>query len=502
MSQSSLAELVFNGAWLIRDANGEYLDVVLDSEHGTTHLASVPISRVRYAFRPHRVQDVGTRQWGVMLEPVPLEPRVTSGETAVREAAPVSIKLPMQLGHYGCLNFGLTQPSAQVRSKMVMASAAVSEGLPAVETYFEQLPEDERQLSLDVDLLTLAFTASTVNFPVFEGEAGRAFDSIAAQLGFDPHSDRLDEAALNRLERPADISAAAWREVNVQLLLEIHYRYLCRLHLDAMTRFIQNVFIANTSLVETVGSLIKLESGKVMHLMISGMFSAIASGVGALPFAGAGVVGGGLNVVFQIVLRDRGPNAAELAVALAKARDSLAELFNDLITGTEKLKASVFKDWGKLEEMGKALERDDGAYQWPEDDSKMREEARRQLEISLWKGLLKVKWHHMTASDDPAFYSKYNDANKAAYEKANPHYWVSYRSGVQKDLFGKKTKGFYVSYHWLGYGGHWMWHHEPAKAMCDRLFNFLKVPRQDVFTDSTWGLVHEKFYVEKPVPII
>ena len=36
-------------------------------------------------------------------------------------------------------------------------------------------------------------------------------------------------------------------------------------------------------------------------------------------------------------------------------------------------------------------------------------------------------------------------------------------------------------------------HHQPDDSMCERLFEALKIPRQEVFTDASWNLTPETF---------
>jgi hypothetical protein len=133
-------------------------------------------------------------------------------------------------------------------------------------------------------------------------------------------------------------------------------------------------------------------------------------------------------------------------------------------------------------------------FQWPKEDQELRNEARRAMEISLWKALLKVKWHHMTSDNDPGFLLKYTETDKATFEKANPNHWVEFHPGTHDEGFGKKRNGFFVTHHWLGYGSEAIWHHQPEPSMCDRLFKDLNVSRQEVFKDDSWGLVSESLH--------
>lgn len=508
MEKRPVSQLMLNGAWLVKAANGEYLDVEVGKDGAPKRFVTVPVSRVRHLFRFAAPDEWAKgKQCPMLAEPVPME---HAGAVRGVKGAPLApaVQLPVVVAHDGCMGFRLTllaETARAMRSLTVSplhdASRSARGRAMAVEL-MEGIEEKRRFFAIDMNTTTLLQTSSTVGFPQFEGEAKRAIDVIAQQLRFDPHGDRLDEAALDRLHRPNDISESAWQQVCDQLRLEIHYRFLCKSHFEALTHFVQNVFIANSGVVETVGGLVKLDKNQGVNLLIQGMFSLVAKGVGALPFPGSGVVSGALGALFSWMLQDQGPNAATLAVALVNARDGLADLFNKLITSIQKMQGAVYSDWGKLSEMGMALEREDGSRCWPEEDGDLRREASRLMEISVWKDLVKIKWHHMTSSDDPAFLPRYTEADKQAYESKNRNYWVEYRAGTETNLFGKKSNGFYVTYHWLGYGNMWVWHHEPDNAMCDRLFTKLKVTRQEVFTDTSWNLGRETFLVQNyPVPM-
>jgi len=483
-----LVDWVVNGTWRVKTAIGEYLDVAPGGTGGALRLVTVPISQVRHAFRVQQVQDVRTREWKVEVQPVRLQPPPAKGAKPLQGTA-LPLKVPMHLRHHGCLDFELSVPPQASRLENFVVSPELRAGNEAL----EGLSQDALRLSLDVDLAALAFLGSTVNFPVFVGDEGRAFKFIAEQLKFDPHSDRLDEAALERLDRPGDIPEAAWKTVTKQLRLEIHYRYLCQQQFDALNRFVQNVFIASSGLVETVGGLIALDGSQTINMVISAMFSAVASGVGAVPFPGAGAVSGGLKVAFELAMKDRGPGQAELTVAFAKARDGLSDLFNGIITATENARESAFNDWGKLQIMGASLESDGSPNRWPADDSEMRKEAKRLLELWLWKQLLKLKWHHMTANTEPAFTTRYSDSEKQAFEAKHKNSWMKYWPATQKGMFSEETKGFATQQHWLGYGSAVINHHQPDDSMCERLFEALKIPRQEVFTDASWNLTPETF---------
>jgi hypothetical protein len=226
------------------------------------------------------------------------------------------------------------------------------------------------------------------------------------------------------------------------------------------------------------------------------MFDSISGGIGGLKFKGAGVVSGALGVAFDYMLKDNGPGATELSVAYANARDSLTKRFNTIITHIQQSEVDVAADWGKLKQMGQTLSANGGANGWPKPDNELRDEAGRLMEISLWKDLLRVKWHHMTSSNDPTFTTRYSEDKARGMEAAHNNYWIEWKAGKGTVGF-KQEDGFYVTEHWLGYGNHWTTHHQPAWAMGDRLFSSrLKLSRKEVFTDSSWNLSSERLWVQ------
>jgi hypothetical protein len=341
---------------------------------------------------------------------------------------------------------------------------------------------------------TLLETApKAVNFPVFTGHAEQAFGFITDKLGFDPRSADLDEAALDRVTRPDNILEPAWNEVVNQLRLEIHYRNICKDYFLALTQFNQDVFIAKAGIVHIVGGMIELQSEEStrINFAVSGMFNAIAKAVGAVSVPGSGAVSGGLEKAFNKMLEDRGPNQDTLTVEYAKAQDKIEEMFDGIITAIGKVRLATLSDWLTLQSTAVSVG-PGGDKRWPdpEHERELREKAARVLEISVWKSLLKVRWHHMKLNSGPVFHSTYSDDEKASYEKKNLNHWIEYHPGEKKGWFSPE-KGYWVTDHWLGYGASMASHHEPKAPMCERLFNQLGVPRSEVFQDASWGLQNE-----------
>ena len=489
----SAADLVLATPTRIRDSNGDYLDIQPARDGVPARFITVPVSRLRHAFRVHRVQDIRSRRYKVELEPVPLSGEPYGGADAQHPAP----RYPMEMADHGCVDFELTLPKPDL-----LAEPPMNRAPHGIKPLLEEEPPEDLRFALDVEMANLAFAASSGKFPAFTGDSKRALDYIASGLGVDPHSETVDESSLGRITRPADIPEQAWKEVTNQLHLEIHYRRLCSEYFQAFREFNQNVFIANGDLVNTVGSLLELEDDmtRIIHLGVSGMFSAIAGGVGALGFPDAGVVSGALKVAFDFMLKDQGPEAGELRVAYASVRDELAKKFNLIITQTQRCKTETFADWGKLRQMGESLELNGGKNRWPADDSEMRAEAARLFEVSIWKNLLNVRWHHMTSSENPIFYKNYGEGNKQGMEAAHKNYWIEYHAGKGTPSGAlKEEDGYLVNQHWLGYGNVQGLHHEPHDAMCNRLFgDKLKISRKEVFTDSTWNLKPETFYLIDP----
>jgi hypothetical protein len=477
----SNADLVLASPTCIRAYNGEYLDIQPARDDAPEHFVTVPISRLRHAFRVHRVQDTRDRRWKVELEPVPLE---GATHAKVTEPAP---RYALELVENDGVLLELSIPERERFPQPAMNRGP--HGKPN--------PEEElTDLYLDANLISVALEGASKPFPAFSGASEAAYDYIATELGVDPHSDTVDDSSLKRIERPDRIKEEPWKEVIRQLELEIHYRRLCSEYFHAFHEFTQNVFIANMHLVDSIGSLVELEDdvNRTINLAVAGMFNGIANGVGAVPFPGAGIVSGALKLAFEFVLKDRGPNEAELAVAYASLRDEIAKKFNGVITIIQRCKSATFTDWGKLKFIGEALKANGGKNRWPTDDSKMRARAGREFEVSLWKALLRVKWHHMTSSEDPSPHRKYGDDEKQRMEAAHKNYWIEYRPGKISVGFSEYD-GFLVNQHWLGYGNTVGRHHEPHEAMLNRLFRAeLEISRQEVFTDS-WNLERETFFV-------
>jgi hypothetical protein len=493
----TLADLATASPTLINASNGEYLDFEPARDGAPAHFTTAPISQLRHAFRVNRVQDTRSRHWKVEIEPVPLGEAPRRG-IATAEAAPPP-QFAMDLAQHSYLEFELTsqelKPSAMAKEFVPGLRAAAN----ALARLRNEAPSEGLKLTLDTNIAEMSFASSTTGFPNYTGDDLRAFNYIAAELHVDPHSETVDSSSLTRIDRPVDLPATAWKKVMDQLHLEVHYRRLCSEYFQSFREFTQNVFISNAGLVTTIGSLMELESDttSTVHVGISSMFNAIAGKIGSLEFTGAGVVSGAVGAALDYLLKDTGPGAGDLAVTYAKLRDELSRRFDGIITQIQRGRIEAFADWGKLEAMGKSMELNGGKNRWPADDSKLRAEAGIQMEISLWKDLLKVKWHHMTTSNGSRFLKDWSDETTRNYEEKNKNYWVETRRG--KGTVGlSEVEGWYITNHWLGYGPNILVHHEPSPAMCHRLFGSkLKISRKDVFTDSSWNLTRETFAVAR-----
>lgn len=475
-------DMAFNGIWRIRTRDGEFLDVTAATEAAPPTLTTQPISRLRHAFRFRSFEQIDARHWGVWAEAVALDERPRPVENM---QAPGGHIFPFVLAYDGCNRFVL-EALPETHALRANAGHGTQQSLNAVAAF---APSEVEGLPVEMDGFTFLNTVSGLNFPSFSGDEQRAFTYIAGQLGFDPHSSLLTLAALTNVRKPDDIPAAAWDAVLTQLRVEIDYRELVRNYFARVESFVQNVFISNAGLVDTVGGLIGLDAGNTVQLLLNSAMQAIAGAVGGLGFPGAGVVSGALKVLFEQLAKDKGPSAGDFTVALGEARTKVAELFDAMTTAVQNWRADVFNDWGKLKSMGANLK--SGQVAWPDNDEAMRKEAKKRLEISLFKDLLKVRWNHMRASNDPTFHTTQDWIQ--GYMAKNRNYWVVAVPHTQKDLFGKETKGYQVTMHWLGRGSTIFDHKQPDDRMSNRIFDDLGVPRATVFTE--WGLHPQTFIV-------
>lgn len=484
MSNSAWVSMVLNGEWAIAANNGEYLDVEF-AEGESPRLITSPEAKLRHLFRIREFEDAGKGRLHVWAEPIALT-QFPGAVNAPQSAG--SYVFPFTLVHDGCSGFRL-QPLPATHALSVAGHRCCVESRRASEQFGAR-----DGLAVGVDAFTFLNTFSGIGFPVFTGDQARAFQSIAAQTGVDPHSPLLTLAALSLSRKPDDIPQADWDAVVDQLKQEIDYRELARGYFGSVEAFVQNVFISNSGLVENVGTLISLDQNDTVQLLMNQALKSIASAVGGLSFTGAGVVSGALGVLVEQLAKDRGPSAGDFSVALNGARQKMSDLFDHLVTSIQNWRTDIFTDWGKLKTMGAGLK--SGAIAWPANDEPMRLAAKKQLEISLFKDLLKVRWNDMTPSDAPRFTT--NISYIPGYIEKNKNYWIYYFAGKQKDLFGKEKDGYYETPHWLGRGGTIFNHKQPDDRMCIRLFNELGVPRETVFRQ--WGLRPETFFVQRSGP--
>lgn len=472
--------IAFNGVWRIETKDGEYLDVV--EEDGRLRLTTNPLSRMRHEFRFRSFEKMADDRWGVWAEPVAL---TDHSDVVVDHSGPFGHIFPFVLAYDGCDRFVL-EALPEDHALRSDPSAATEESLRA----FSELAVAEAQgLPVEMDAFTFVNTLSGINFPEFSGDELRAFNSIAAQLGFDPHSSLLTLAALNLVRKPEDVPQKAWDVVIDQLTREIDYRDLCTSYFNQIQAFVQNVFISNAGLVDNVGAIVGLDKSNVVQIFLNSALQAAAGAVGSLSFKGAGVVSGALKVLFEQLAKDKGPNAGDFSVALAEARTKISELFDSLITSIQNWKIEVFSDWGKLQTMGQNIK--SGQVAWPANDEEMRKAAKKQLEISLFKDLVKARWNHMRSSRGSYFSSR---GDWTSYMETNKNYWVEARPTTQTDMFGKEKNGFMVTMHWLGRGSTIFDHREPDDRLPIRVFNELGVPRPTVFRE--WGLTPQTFFVQ------
>ncbi len=475
-------DMAFNGVWRIRTREGEFLDVTPLGEDGRLQLTTRPISLLRHAFRFRSFEKLDPHRWSVWAEPVALDDPTPPEADA---QSPGGYLFPFVLAYDGCNRFVLEALPEQ-HSLRQFTNEAASQSLKAIDQFAITAADG---LPVEMDAFSFLNTLSGVNFPVFTGDEQRAFNAITAMLGFDPHSSLLTLAALSNLSRPGDIPQPAWDAVIKQLRIEIDYRELVRNYFSRVESFVQNVFISNAGLVDNVGTLVGLDADNIVQLLLNAALQAIAGAVGSLSFTGAGVVSGALKVVLEQLARDKGPSAGDFSVALNQARSRMSELFDGMITAIQNWRADVFNDWGKLKTMGSNLK--SGQVAWPDNDEVMRKEARKHLEISLFKDLLKVRWNRMRASNDPTFHTTKDWI--PGYLEKNRHYWVVASPYTQKDLFGKETQGYLVTMHWLGRGSTIFDHRSPDVRLPNRIFDDLGVSRTTVFTE--WGLKPETFFV-------
>jgi hypothetical protein len=211
--------------------------------------------------------------------------------------------------------------------------------------------------------------------------------------------------------------------------------------------------------------------------------------VGGLGFPGSGLLGGTLGVAFDVMLKDNSPGARDMVLVMSKLRDALAETYTAAVKAIKEMRGAAMNDWGKLQALNEMLKGTTDDLQKAQEEGKLLDAAQRALEIELWKAVLKLKWRHVTSDNGPYFRPQYRKEDAAAYEAAHPHYWIKFWPTHVSRPFGSSEDGFLVEEHWLGYAGF----HSPDAALCDRLFNKLAIPREEIFTQAAWGLVPERY---------
>src|SRR4029453_8786374 len=122
-AENTFADIVFSGAWQVRAAGGEYLDI---TEGEPPQLVARPVSRLRHLFRVRLLEDLGRDRWAVWAEPE----RISDGpQPVVARDSPGQYLFPFVLVQRGCHDFML---EAMPETHALAGTSAVRESTRAI----------------------------------------------------------------------------------------------------------------------------------------------------------------------------------------------------------------------------------------------------------------------------------------------------------------------------------------------------------------------------------
>lgn len=320
-------------------------------------------------------------------------------------------------------------------------------------------------------------------FPVFVGpKAFAAFNSIKKQLKMDPRDPEMTIELLSTVKVTKPNLKKAFDSVLNQLRLELHYKTKVKEFFQGLMDFTQNLQNSYQNRFMKVTKFLHLKDENIVRIFMARLISEGFESIGEIGHPAAKIIGEALKVIWDTYSSAKAASSAnKVTLSLIDQLTQLDAEFNKAITQIEMKKNIVLHNWTKLQEVGKLT--------WPANTEKIRKELGRGFEIDLWKKLLSTKWKHMTSSNSPTFSTNISHLDK--YIMKHPHYYITYKEGKQ-GLFWK-TKGYYITYHWLGSGSHPFTHSEAPKKLAIHLFQTLGIPRKEVF--ENWNLPHQTFII-------
>lgn len=328
-------------------------------------------------------------------------------------------------------------------------------------------------------------TGTTCFFPEFTNPREvAAFNSIEKQLKMDPRDPNMTIELLSRVNVTKPKLKKAFDRVLDQLRLELHYKDKVKEFFQGLMDFTQNLHNSYQNRFMTLAQLLELKDDDVVKILIARLISEGFEAIGEIEHPAAVIIAEALKVVWDTYnLAKAQSSANKVTSSLIDQLTQLDAEFNKAISRIEDNKNIVLLDWCKLQKVGKLT--------WPASTEEARKELGEGFEINLWKELLPTKWKHMTSSDDPSFHTRIDWLDK--YIERHPHYYITYREGEKGWIW--KTKGYYITHHWLGSGSYPLTHSTVPRKLAIRLFRTLGISRQDLF--ENWNLPHQTYIVPR-----
>jgi len=256
-----------------------------------------------------------------------------------------------------------------------------------------------------------------------------------------------------------------------QLRTEFAYRQGCHQFFRLFDSFLGFVYVSNLSYLNQAVQLAQATSDEESEFIFKALLSVGMAAMGSVevPFIGVAIA------LFQVMLDWAESNgdisSGTVAGTISALHTQLEKDFRGCRKAIRGMEVRILDGWGSLEPMGKSLL--SGEIQWPKDEEKISDAALRTYKVSLWQILLPAVWYIMRPQKDPTQHSTKDWFD--SYIKANPNYYLA---------AAPSGKGYRVSFRWLGRGMFPLGHKQPSREMCVEVFDTLKIPRAQVFTET------------------
>lgn len=284
---------------------------------------------------------------------------------------------------------------------------------------------------------------------------------------------------LSGLTCPSVVQPDDWSTVQGGIEEEMQAVLNTQALFDNIGSFVQDVFLSDTMIVNSVGNMVSAESNDSTTASVLSFLSDVLwalSSIGAVD-APLGVLFNVGSALFSAVSAGVGGGVSDVQAAYSQLQFELNGQFENIITANGDMENAFLTDWGKLQSINSMITT--GILVWPADTSTGVTAASIAYEIGVFQVLLPL--HYGTAasiyehnSDD----AKYSESSCACVCMQQNGWAVAYTP---------QYGGGYQAY-WILYGSLKWW--DPPTDACNRLFGYLGVSIYDVVNSAgSWSVL-------------